>query len=56
MEEALTEEMLKVAIEKALAKHRAGASVQLDHRSRIERELSLIEAQLKNLVDAVANG
>lgn len=56
IEEALTEEMLKVAIEKALAKHRAGASVQLDHRSRIERELSLIEAQLKNLVDAVANG
>ena len=30
--------------------------MQLDHRSRIERELSLIEAQLKNLVDAVANG
>lgn len=56
IEEALTEEMLKVAIEKALTKHRAGASVQLDHRSRIERELSLIEAQLKNLVDAVANG
>ena len=56
IEETLTEEMLKSAIEKALAKHRAGASVQLDHRSRIERELSLIEAQLKNLVDAVANG
>ncbi len=56
IEEALTEEMLKVAIEKALAKHRAGANVQLDHRSRIERELSLIEAQLRNLVDAVANG
>lgn len=56
IEEALTEEMLKVAIEKALANHRAGASVQLDHRSRIERELSLIEAQLRNLVDAVANG
>ncbi len=56
IEEALTEEMLKVAIEKALAKHRALASDQLGHRTRIERELSLIEAHLNNLVDSVANG
>ena len=56
IEEALTEEMLKVAVEKALEKHRAQASDHLADRARIERELSLIQAHLNNLVDAVANG
>ena len=56
LHEALTEEMLKVAIDKALAKHRAGEGAKLDRRTDIQRELSLIEAYEKNLVDAIAKG
>jgi hypothetical protein len=56
IEEALTEEMLKVAVEKALIKHRSQAIDQVGARAKIERELSLVEAHLNNLVDAVANG
>lgn len=48
--------MLKVAVEKALAKHRAGAGAKLDRRSQILRELSLVEAYERNLVDAIAKG
>ena len=40
IEEALTEDMMKVAIEKALEKHRAGQGAQIDRRTSIERELS----------------
>lgn len=54
--EALTEEMLKVAIEKALANHRAGEGSKLDRRTSIQRELSLIETHIERLVDAVSNG
>ena len=56
LHEALTEEMIKAAVEKALAKHRAGEGAKLDRRTSIERELSLIEAYEKNLVDAIAKG
>jgi len=56
LEEALTEEMIKVAVDKALAKHRAGAGAKLDRRTAIERELSLIEAEAEHLVDALAAG
>jgi DNA invertase Pin-like site-specific DNA recombinase/ssDNA-binding Zn-finger/Zn-ribbon topoisomerase 1 len=56
LEEAFTEEMIKVAVEKALEKHRAGKGVNLDRRTKIERELSLIETYEKNIVDAIAKG
>ena len=45
IQEALTEEMIKVAVDKALAKHRAGEGVKLNRRTNIERELSLIAAK-----------
>jgi hypothetical protein len=48
--------MIKVAVDKALAKHRAGAGAKLDRRTAIERELSLIEAKAEHLVDAIAAG
>ena len=47
--------MVKVAVEKALAKHRAGEGAMLDRRSSIERELSLIAAKKEHLVDAIAS-
>lgn len=56
LHEALTEDMVKVAVDKALAKHRAGEGAKLDRRTDIQRELSLIEAYEKNLVDAIAKG
>lgn len=56
LHEALTEEMLKVAVEKALAKHRAGEGAKIDRRTSIERELSLIAAKKEHLVDAIAAG
>jgi hypothetical protein len=54
--EALTEEMVKVAVEKALVKHRAGEGAKLDRRTDIERELSLINAKQNHLVDRIAAG
>ncbi len=48
--------MIKVAVDKALSKHRAGAGARLDRRTAIERELSLIEAKAEHLVDAIAAG
>ncbi|MEP6889208.1 MAG: hypothetical protein ABI955_00760 [Nitrospirota bacterium] len=56
LEEALTEEMIKVAVDKALFKHRAGEGAKIDRRTNIERELSLIEAKQEHLVDAIAAG
>ncbi len=56
LHEALTEDMVKVAVEKALAKHRAGEGAKLDRRTSIERELSLIAAKKEHLVDAIAAG
>ncbi len=56
LHEALTEEMIKVAVDKALTKHRAGEGATLDRRTSIERELSLIEAKKEHLVDAIAAG
>lgn len=56
LHEALTEDMVKVAVEKALVKHRAGEGAKLDRRTDIERELSLVEAYETNLVDAIAKG
>ena len=56
LHEALTEDMVKVAVEKALAKHRAGLGAKLDRQTGIERELSLIVAKTGHLVDAIAAG
>jgi hypothetical protein len=56
LHEALTEEMLKMAVEKALTKPRAGAEAMLDRQTDIHRELSLIESYEKKLVDAIAKG
>ena len=56
LQEALTEEMIKAAIEKALEKHRAGQGAKLGRRATIERELSLIAAKQEHLVDAIAAG
>jgi hypothetical protein len=54
--EALDERILELAVEKALSQLRAGDVDRLSHRKSIERELSLIEAYEKNLVDAIAKG
>ena len=40
LHEALTEEMLKVAVEKALAKHRAGEGAKLDRRTNRTRAIA----------------
>ena len=56
LQEALTEDMMKAAIEKALAKHRAGEGAKLGRRTSIERELSLINAKQNHLVDRIAAG
>ena len=48
--------MVKVAVEKALAKHRAGEGAKLDRRTSIKRELSLIAAKKEHLVDSIAAG
>jgi site-specific DNA recombinase len=54
--EALDERVLELAVEKALFQLRAGDVDRLSRRQSIERELSLIEAYEKNLVDAIAKG
>ena len=54
--DALDERILELAIEKALLQLRTGDTDRLTRRQSIERELSLIEAYEKNLVDAIAKG
>lgn len=56
LHDVIQEDMIKVAVEKALARHRAGEGKQLDRRTEIERELSLIAAKQSHLVDAIAAG
>ena len=56
IQEALTEDMVKIAVDKALAKHRAGESSKLERRTSMERELSLIAAKKGHLVDSIAAG
>ena len=56
LHEALSEEVLKVTVQKALAKHRNGEGAKLDRSTEVQRELSLIESYEKNLVDAIAKG
>lgn len=52
----LHEQVLERAIEQALVQMRTQQDTQLDRRTQIERELSLIEATEKRLVDGIAKG
>ena len=54
--DVLHEKVLNQAIEQALNQLRTQQGSQLDRRTEIERELSLIEAQEIRLVDAIAEG
>lgn len=52
----LHEQVLDRAIEQALVQIRSQQHTQLDRRTQIERELSLIEATEKRLVEGIAKG
>lgn len=54
--DALDERILARAVEKALERLRSGQDRLLDRRTAIERELSLLETHIGNLVDVVARG
>jgi hypothetical protein len=54
--EVLDERIVDTAIDKAVARLRAGQERHLDRRTAIERELSLIEAQERRLVEAIKHG
>ena len=54
--EALDERILSLAVERALSQLHAGDAERLKRRQTIERELSLIESDEKNLVEAIAKG
>lgn len=54
--DALDERILARAVEKALDQLRSSHDRLLDRRAAIERDLSLLEKYLRNLVDAVARG
>ena len=52
----LMEKLLEKAVEKALEKLRSGQDQRLSRQPAIKRELSLVEAREKNLVDAISRG
>lgn len=52
----LDEKLLEEAVERALAEIQAGQTTFPDQRLAAERTLSLIEARLRHLVEAVATG
>ena len=54
--DALVDRILARAVEKALERFRSGQNRLLDRRTAIERELSLLETHIGNLVDVVARG
>ncbi|PWT75598.1 MAG: hypothetical protein C5B60_05140 [Chloroflexi bacterium] len=54
--DVLHEKVLDQAIEQALIQMRNQHTTHLDRRTEIQRELSLIEATEKRLVDAIAKG
>lgn len=54
--DVLDERLLEEAVERALETLRSGQDQVLSGRAAIERELSLIEAREKHLVDAIARG
>jgi DNA invertase Pin-like site-specific DNA recombinase len=53
---ALDEQLIARAVDLALARLRSGREKALDRRAQIERELSLIEAKVRNLGDAIGAG
>jgi hypothetical protein len=53
---ALDERIAEIAVDKELARLRAGQAEHLDRRTQVERELSLIEARERRLVEAVKHG
>jgi hypothetical protein len=54
--DALDERILTQAVEKALERLRNGQDRLLNERTTIERELSLLETQIRHLLDAAARG
>lgn len=56
LSDLLDEKLLEEAVERALEKLRSGHDQRLNRQRAIERELSLIEACEKHLVDAIARG
>jgi site-specific DNA recombinase len=56
LSDLLDEKVLEEAVERALEKLRSGQDQRLNRQRAIERELSLIEACEKHLVDAIARG
>jgi len=54
--DVLDERVLSRSVDKALAKLRAGTGGHGDRRSRIERELALIESRLGRLLKAIMEG
>ena len=56
LSDVLDEKLLEEAVERALENLRSGQDQRLSRQAPIERELSLIEASEKNLVDAIARG
>jgi site-specific DNA recombinase len=56
LSDILDERVAEAAVVEALRRLRLGEETRLDRRAAIERELSLIEAYEKNLVQAIARG
>jgi site-specific DNA recombinase len=56
LSDVLDERVLARSVDKALAKLRAGTGGHDDRRSRIERELALIESRLGRLLKAIMEG
>ena len=56
LSDVLDEKLLEEAVERALENLRSGQDQRLSRQAPIERELCLIEASEKNLVDAIARG
>ena len=54
--DALDERILARAVERALERLRTGQDRLPDRRTAVERELSLLETHIGNLVDVVARG
>jgi site-specific DNA recombinase len=54
--DALDQKIIDASIDKALARLDAGQKPRIDRRFQIEQELSLLEARLARLVQAIASG
>jgi DNA invertase Pin-like site-specific DNA recombinase len=56
LKSVLDEQMIADAVRRALAEIRAGQTQFPDQRLALERQLSLVEARLRHLVEAIATG